>query len=560
MANFINIDTSDYFAQTIVLDDGERINWKNFRIYPELLNTSLIRSFVLRTSRQVGKSTFLGLYMAKHAHVPMMRQQYLVPTQKQCESYSKLKFGKMVTYNNQLKHMLLDKDSPIAAVKDLKSINILNDVYIKLFVTGASIKFGYASDDNGVERVRGDSGDIQLKDEAQDMDLEAIDPILLPMLKGSHYGVTGYTGTPLDPDDNLCTRFDTTTQHTMMIKCPGCGRYTPLISIKQIKKAGVACLFCDRLVDIRTGSLIPMNPSSNKLGIHFNQLMMPGVVYHPIKYQELYEKTLNSKLDLSKFYNEELGVPRTTSSSLVTARDVEACGKDYIKYVPGEFEAALRNIRLQPGEFLVYAVDWGGGADETKTIDNPGKSHTCEELIAFRVDTDRVKSRILYHYLWPLPNLKEAVDTVVEHAKLLPDNTLICPDFMGGSYGMSSLFRIFGAHSRGRKLLSVRLAGSMLDIINFKQEEFRVDLDRSFAVSKAITKLQNKEMEFCNIGPVMKEIAESFTSMKSIVTRSGEGRTVWSLKANRTNDIAMTWVIGWAGFCAYKKLTWDILY
>lgn len=560
-SNLINIDTATYFEKTLELDDGNRINWKDYKIYPPLLNAPLIRSFVLRTSRQVGKSTFLGLFMAKHAHVPMMRQQYLVPSQRQCESFSKLKFGKLLTFNKQLKHMLLDSKSPIAAAAGIKSVNILNDVYIKVFVTGASIKFGYASDMAGVERVRGDSGDVQLKDEAQDMDLEAIDPILLPMLKQSHYGVEGITGTPLDPDDNLCTRFDTTTQHTMVVRCPACNRYSPLVSIKQIKKDGVGCIFCDRLIDIRTGVMVPMNSSSTKLGMHFNQLMMPGVVYHPVKYQELYEKTRNPKLDISKFYNEELGIPRVTSTSLISTADVTACGTDAIRYTPGEFEAVLKTIRLIPGEVLVYGIDWGGGADDTKAIDNPGKSHTCEMLVAFRIDNDRVKSRILYHYLWPLPDAKMAIDTVVEHARLLPPHTLICPDFMGGSYGNSYLFRLFNRqNNQGRKMLPVRLAGSMLATLDFKQDEFRVDVDRSFAISKAMAKLRNREMQFCNRAGVIKEIAESFTSMKSIITRSDGGRAVWSLKANRTNDIAMTWLIAWVGFCSYKGVTFDILY
>lgn len=559
--NLINVDAATYFEKTIELDDGNNINWQNYKIYPPLLNASLLRSFVLRTSRQVGKSTFLGLYMGKNAHVPMMRQQYIVPSQKQCESFSKLKFGKMLTFNKQLKHMLLDSRSPIAAASGIKSVNILNDVYIKVFVTGSSIKFGYASDQAGVDRVRGDSGDIQLKDEAQDMDLEAIDPILLPMLKSSHYGVEGLTGTPLDPDDNLCTRFDKTTQHTMMVKCPGCKRYSPLISIKQIKKEGVGCIFCDTLMDIRTGVMVPMNPSSNKLGMHFNQLMMPGVVYHPVKYQDLYEKTQNPKLDISKFYNEELGIPKVTSTSLISKTDILNCGTNIIKYTPGNFEDALKSIRLAPGEFLVYAVDWGGGADDTKAIDNPGKSHTCEELIAFRIDTDRVKSRLLYHYLWPLPDVKRSIDTVVEHAKMLPPNTLICPDFSGGSYGNSYLYRLFNRQSnKGIKMLPVRLAGSMLSTIDFKKDEFRVDVDRSFVVSKSMTKLRNKELAFCSTPGVIKEIADSFTSMRSITTRSDGGRTVWSLKSNRTNDIAMTWVMGWVGYCTYKNLTFDVLY
>lgn len=109
-------------------------------------------------------------------------------------------------------------------------------------------------------------------------------------------------------------------------------------------------------------------------------------------------------------------------------------------------------------------------------------------------------------------------------------------------------------------MLPVRLAGSMLSTLDFKKDEFRVDVDRSFAVSKAMNKLRNKEMAFCNRTAVMKEISDSFTSMRCVTTRFDGGRTIWSLKSNRTNDIAMTWLIGWVGFCTYKGVTFDILY
>lgn len=515
---------------------------------------------VLRTSRQVGKSIFNSLFTLKFAHVPMFRTIYMCPSQKQSEEFSKLKIGKILTFNPELKFMLTNKNSPLAHIKDMKATSILNDVYIKSFVTGASLKIGYAADEAGVEKVRGGSGDMIIKDESQSMMLEVINPVLDPMLSSSNYKIDINTGTPLDPDDDLCKLFDTTTQHTMVAKCHHCNKHTTFMHIKQITRKGVVCVHCLKPVDVRTGEIIPMNPSSKILGFHFNQLMMPGVVYNPFKYESLLDKAFAPNRNDYKFYNEELGVPKGTTGGMFTEEDVKKCVMTSISYTPDDFEQVVKNYKPKPTRFLVYGLDWGGGANDQAGGDLPGKSHTAEVLVEIWMDQDQLKMDIIYHKLHPLPKVKESIEEVLRKVRRLPKDTLICPDFMGGAYANSSIFDICNKNKdKSLKCLPVRFT-TMNTLIEARPAQFRVDIDRAFVISKFVKKkILEPNLGISANTENYKEIKDSLLSMKSLTVKRDPGTIIWVLKAGRTNDITMALIAAWAGFCAHKNNYRDIL-
>ena len=552
--------TSVYFEKSVKLDDGKAINWDDYH-YRDLIDAKLIKRLVLRTSRQVGKSIFNVMQCLKFAHIPMFRTIYMAPSQKQAEEFSKLKLGKILNINLEMKRLLLSNKSPIAAVSDMKAVSILNDVYIKSYATAASLKIGYAADEIGVEKVRGGSADALIKDESQSMLLDILDDVLDPMLDSSDYRINVNSGTPLDPEDDLCKLFETTSQHTMIVKCHHCNKYTTLNHLKQIDVKGVLCFHCMKPVDIRTGNLVPMNPSSKILGIHLNKLMMPGVVFNPVKWQDLLDKVKKPNANEDKLYAEQLGIPKGTHSSFITKKDVEACKDMTLTYDPdNDFDRIVTNLRLPPNQYLVAGIDWGGGANDQSGGDLPGKSHSALTLMTIRMEYDRLTLRVIYHKLYPLPDVKKGIEDIIEKVRKLPPKTLVCPDFMGGSYGNSSIFKIANMQAgNGISCLPVRFT-SMVDLVSHRKEQFRVDVDRNFIISQFLKKkVLDKRTEICANDIAHNEISDSFRSMKNLTPRHNPGVTLWVLRASRTNDIMMAMIAGWVGFCIDRGLYQDIM-
>lgn len=554
---------SDYFEKSIVLDDGKPINWNDYH-YRELLDMPYIRRLVMRTSRQVGKSIFNCIYCLKLAHIPMFRIIYMAPSQNQADEFSKLKFGKILNVNSNMKRLLLSNKSPIAIAPDMKAVSISNDVHIKTFATGATMKIGYAADEAGVERVRGGSADALIKDESQSMMLDLINPVLDPMLDSSDYHIDINTGTPLDPDDDLCKLFDTTSQHTMVVKCEHCNKYTTLMDLKQVGKETVLCAHCLKPVDIRKGKFVPMNPSAKIFGIHFNKLMMPGVVYNPIRYQDLVDKVYAPNRDENKLYAEALGIPKGSASSILKEEDVLACQSKYITYTEDSYPDVLRKIpRMSTNQQLVVGIDWGGGANDQNGGDLVGKSHTAFTLNIFTYDNGRLKQKLIYHKLYPLPDVKAAIDDVIAKIRQLPSGVLVASDYMGGSYANSYIHEIatkeFAPTRKMMNVLHVRFA-SMVALMESKPSEFRVDVDRNFVISRFIKKkILDRCLELPSSTYQLKEVTDSWTSMKSATSKFNPGEILWILKRNRSNDIAMAMIAAWVSFCNSNKLTGDIM-
>lgn len=553
---------SDYFEKSIVLDDGKPINWNDYH-YRELLDMPYIRRLVMRTSRQVGKSIFNCIYCLKLAHIPMFRIIYMAPSQNQADEFSKLKFGKILNVNSNMKRLLLSNKSPIAVAKDMKAVSISNDVHIKTFATGATMKIGYAADEAGVERVRGGSADALIKDESQSMMLDLINPVLDPMLDSSDYHIDINTGTPLDPDDDLCKLFDSTSQHTMVVKCESCNKYTTLMELKQVGKETVLCAHCLKPVDIRKGKFVPMNPGAPIFGIHFNKLMMPGVVYNPIRYQDLVDKVYASNRDDNKLYAEQLGVPRGSSASMLREEDVRACSVTNLTYTQDAYSDVIRKIpRMMPNQQLVVGIDWGGGANDQNGGDLVGKSHTAFTLNLFTFDNDRIKQRLLYHKLYPLPDVKGAIDDVLSKIRMVPNNTLIAADYMGGAYANSTIFGIsrdFAGKGQRLSVLNVRFA-QMVALMEPRKEDFRVDVDRNFIISKFVKKkILDRALELPSSTYQLDEVVDSWTSMKSATSKFDPGVIMWILKKSRSNDIAMAMIAAWVSYCNFKGLNWDIM-
>lgn len=552
MTTFMNIagGASAYLQEAIILDDNKPLNFGNYKAYAPLLDLPVVRKITFRTARQVGKSIFMSCNVIKYAHVPKFRMSYIVPMERQMSEFSRMKLGLILNYSPNLKLNLLDAKSPLVPPElKLDSGMIINDIKLKVFSTGASLKLGYACDAVGVERLRGGSNDLLIYDEAQSSDLDSVEPILEPTLDSSDYAIRMYAGTPLDENDPLSVRFEETSQHTMLVKCPHCNRYSTLMHVKQIRPEGVTCFFCDGLLPIHEGRFYPMNPTAAELGFHINKLMFPGIVYHPVKWNDLVKKVNNPRSNPTKIDMEDLGVPRSTSSKLLTRTDILNCGL-LPGYDPDNFNEVLAGIKLQYGETLVYSVDWGGGADDHSGESKVGKSHTVESLNICKIEYGFSKMKTVHHKVYPLANVRECIDTIHTHVKMLPPNTYITTDYMGGAYGNSAIYQyVANTPHKNLTFLPCQLLGTSAGV-QMSDNGDHLAVDRNRILPRYFRKVICKETLFAKDTALIKEIADHFLAEVEIINE--DNKRMWRKRSGTSDDILYSCFFAWVVYC-YKQ-------
>jgi hypothetical protein len=256
-------------------------------------------------------------------------------------------------------------------------------------------------------------------------------------------------------------------------------------------------------------------------------------------------------------------VQKGSAASMLREEDVRACQVPNLSYSAIGYDDVLRKLpRLTPNQRLVVGINWGGGANDQNGGDLVGKSHTAFTLNLFTLDNERIRQRLLYHKLYPLPNVKEAIDDVLSKVRKLPDKTLVAADYMGGAYANSTIFGIskeFAARNQRLSVLNVRFA-QLTALMDPKPAEFRVDIDRNFSVSRFIKKkILDRCLELPSSTAQLDEVVDSWMSMKSATSKFEPGTILWILKKSRSNDIAMAMIAAWISYCVASNMTGDVM-
>lgn len=315
----------------------------NFKEYPfsfALFNFEIGSSTTVRGSRQISKSTALGARQLLNAKfIPGFSSMYLTPRSDQ-----------LATYANKLREMeraerFWHADSSLR--KNLCYKEFPNGSKIELFSVNTT-----------AAGIRGKSSDEICIDEAQGFDSD-LETEVAEVRAASQINIQFYSGTSLTTDTYLEHKYATSSAASWIMKC-GCGHYNiPDLDHKvldMIQPHGPACVKCGRLLDVRQGEFVHANQQAFSLaeyGYHIPQLIVPAVVYHPMRWDEIYKKKISGHS--VKFLQEILGIPTEEGEREITKKQLQA-----ICTLGGNLQVLHKKAKARKYQFVVSGCDWGG--------------------------------------------------------------------------------------------------------------------------------------------------------------------------------------------------------
>jgi hypothetical protein len=352
------------FCSCLVHLNGSQISFPD-RPYLPAIYAARPRRLVLRTSRQVEKSTFLANSLVYELCTRAgIRILVATPRLEQAYFFVQSRLQPAIEQSPTIRRHLLGSPPKKFQVKNMRFKNG-SELYVRAVFRSA-------------DAARGISADILLVDEYQDVASGAL-AVLQETLSHSSFGQIILVGTPKLLENQLDVVYAESTANEWTLDCPGCAAQV-ILDERCLGPSGVSCPKCQAQLDVRTGRWVARNPDSNwGEGYWINHLMAPWLNYHEILDRR-------RTYDLAQFKNEVLGLPTTLGEHVVTRSDLEACC--------GTAPAAqsLEDIPELMRDRLVMGIDWGGGRTSRTVVVigywRPDNKFVIAHLHWFRADED----------------------------------------------------------------------------------------------------------------------------------------------------------------------------
>jgi len=330
------------FTKAFIPVEGQRFwfddpdndwNWREY-LYP--IYDNLYNSMVLKTARQVEKSTTLNnRHITYSALIDYFRSIYVSPTSKQTRRFSNDRLRKSIRSSEFIKKYFIDKDTT-------------DQVFEKTLVNKSTIFLGYAY--LTADTMRGLSGDMLNIDEYQDMVSDNI-PVLKETLEASRYQIFAACGTPKSLDNPLEKLWQKSTQNIWVIKCDHCHTLNRLDKNPEdmVKEKGLSCKNCGDRVNPKNGQWYSLAPKNRVAGFHISQLQV-GRVLKKRHWEKFYhEKFLEYPED--KLYNEVFGLSYDSADKPLSMTKIKnVCDGFWLDKLD------MDKVKKNP---LYMGVDWG---------------------------------------------------------------------------------------------------------------------------------------------------------------------------------------------------------
>lgn len=452
--------------------------------FSPVFKTSMPRRLLLKTGRQVSKSTSLASHGVVLSNcIPNFKTLYICPLYEQIRRFS----------NNYVRPFI-DR-SPVKTL--WSGTTTENSVLQRTFKNHSMMIFSFALLD--ADRIRGVSADKVAIDEVQDMDPDHL-PIITETMSHSDWSIQQYTGTPKSLDNPIEGLWRRSSQAEWFIPCYHCsewnipsleyhieamlGPYSEWISGK---RPAIVCHKCQKPIDPRPphGRWVHRYPERRMRfsGLHVPQIIMPLHCCRPDKWQELLSKRETTAPNV--FFNEVLGESVDAGQKIVTETDLRRASDLPWANDPNNPSEKMTNL-LRHYKMRIMAVDWGGGGEA-------GVSFTTCALMGITPD-----NRI--HVLWgkrlltPSDHLREAREVIHWVSKF--GCQLVAHDYTGAGtvretvlvqagYDIDRLMPIAYVRAASSKLLRHIPASPLHD-----RSHYRLDKTRSLLYTCQAIKLK----------------------------------------------------------------------
>lgn len=314
-------------------DEKRDWNWREY-LYP--IYDNLYREMVLKTGRQVEKSTTLAnRHITYSTLIPYFRSIYVSPTSKQTRRFSNDRLRKSIRTSDFIQKYFVDKDTT-------------DQVFEKSFINNATIFLGYAY--LTADSMRGLSGDMLNIDEYQDMISDNI-PVLRETMSASEYKIFAACGTPKTFDNPLEKLWQESTQNVWLIPCNSCGVLNRLDEKPEemVTKKGLVCKKCGAFVNPKDGFWHTLEPGNRVAGFHVSQLQTGRLTKQSNWEDFYYNKFL--KYPKPKLYNEVFGLSYDSADKPITISKMRDVSQG--KWLN---EVDFSVTKKRP---LYMGVDWG---------------------------------------------------------------------------------------------------------------------------------------------------------------------------------------------------------
>lgn len=342
------------FCTTHVFLRGKPISFDG-RAYLDAIYGSQARHTVLRTSRQVEKTTLLAnriVYdVVRH---PGRRVLFVCPRREQAQLFS----------NSRLLPTI--EGSPLIRRYLLGGARCRIQVMNMTFANGSEvhIRAAYQSADSS----RGVSVDELFLDEFQDLAPGCL-PVLQETMSHSELKRVWIAGTPKLIDNHLEQVFALSTGNEWKVPCEKC-QSEFVLNERVIALEGLTCPQCKSALDSRAGHWVPRNPGTKwGEGFSINHLMIPWM-----SIEEVLERQMT--YDPAQFKNECLGLPTALGEHVITREELLACCTNR------PMAKSWSDVKKVANIIMVAGVDWGGGSHSRTVITvgypaEDGKFHIC---------------------------------------------------------------------------------------------------------------------------------------------------------------------------------------
>lgn len=493
-------------AESVLMLDGKQFSLDEYPFYNALYE-GIWPDTLLMCGRQVGKSVSAASFTVCEAiAIPHFKTLYISPTHKQTTIFSNTRVAKLIHHSKDLKQLMGDV--------------VTDNVLLKVLGNGSELIFNYAEDDP--DRVRGISADRVIYDEVQDINYEAVVPVVNECMANSKYGYVSYMGTPKTSENTIEFLWQHSTQSEWCVKCDACSKYSFYRDTRGVDKKGLVCLHCNSVVNVRNGIWVDMRTESDKSLIR--AFHVPQVILPANQEPDRWKRILN-KLDTyseSKFQNEVMGVSDSIGSRLISLEELKsACSPS-----------------VSPSGFVVGGVDWSGGGSK-------GFSRTVAVVMSRNPGGKFV---LLDYKIFPNQNPVDTINDIVS---------------MFSRYNVSLVIGDAGEGALANSLLSNKMPGgkpvyqlqygSQSKPLTWNNVD-RYTCDRTTLIDCFFYDIKKGAIEF----PKYEFMKDAFTDyLAEFEETTTSGKKVWRHSPTSPDDALHASVFAWIG-C--KILTHDLTF
>jgi ribosomal protein S27E len=507
------VENLGQFARTEIVEkllhlDGNPFSFQDYPFFKAIYDNNSTE-ILLKTARQVGKTVCCAATTIIEAvSTPHFKTLYVSPTKEQTSTFSNTKLTKILNHSPAIRNAYVDPE-------------LTNNVLLIILKNGSEMILSYACDDP--DRIRGKTADRELIDEVQDIQYDAVIPVVKECMANSNYGYTIYAGTPKSLENTIEYLWQTSTKAEWVIKCEGCNQHQIVESARSIGKTGAVCLHCGKNLNVRNGFWYDFNPKARLKGFHVSQPMLPLNNENPKRWERILDKL--ERYSTAKFNNEVLGISDARGDRLISLEELEALCEDYYSNAPPT-PAALEGVRA-----IVGGVDWSGY----------GEDYVSRTVVwVFGICAD-YKLKTLAYKIFKESNPVADVEAAAEMLRQCNCQCIV-GDAGNGAIANAMLRDKLGQH----RVFQAQYGAYNGKMLRWNRRD-RYLIDRTAAIDSFMLQMKRQGVIFPSLKQMAQPIQDILNEYEETTqqgTRSG-GRRVWRHAPTAPDDCLHAMVFAW---------------